>query len=67
MTKDGYILEVHRIPYGVKGIGALKNMTKPPVLVEHGGAQSSVDWVLNPKTENCLGGSGFIKFHLEKI
>lgn len=43
MTSDGYILALHRIPYGKKS-GAADN--KPVVLIMHGILQSSADWII---------------------
>ncbi|KAF2893236.1 hypothetical protein ILUMI_12940 [Ignelater luminosus] len=50
-TKDGYILEVHRIPHGRNTIG---NDTRPPVLLVAGYFCGSADWV-NFGPENSLG------------
>lgn len=41
-TEDGYILEMHRIPYGIKS--NWKN-SRPPVIIVHGILSSSADWV----------------------
>ncbi|GLV35376.1 uncharacterized protein CBL_01474 [Carabus blaptoides fortunei] len=44
-SADGYILELHRIPYGVApGAGPKEN--KPVVLVQHGLLSSSADWII---------------------
>lgn len=40
-TQDGYLLELHRIPYGIKN----KNDSRPVVLMMHGILCSSADWV----------------------
>jgi len=42
-TKDGYLLEIHRIPYG-KNTKQFKNF---PVLLQHGVVASSADWIIN--------------------
>lgn len=42
-TQDGYILTLHRIPYGLKCSAA---NSKGPVLVQHGILCSSFDWVV---------------------
>lgn len=42
-TPDGYILELHRIPYGKKS-GPAEN--KPVAFVQHGILASSADWVI---------------------
>ncbi|KAF2887743.1 hypothetical protein ILUMI_18430 [Ignelater luminosus] len=52
LTDDGYILEIHRIPYG-RNI-SIKDETRPPVLLLPGLFCSSVDWV-NVGTEKSLG------------
>jgi hypothetical protein len=50
-TKDGYILEVHRI---MSKISTPNNKTKPAVLLQHGLLSSSLDWLITgPK--NALG------------
>ncbi|XP_065225608.1 gastric triacylglycerol lipase-like [Planococcus citri] len=43
-TTDGYILELHRIPYGKAGPG---NKKKVPVFLHHGLLGSSMHWVIN--------------------
>jgi len=45
VTEDGYILNMHRIPWGKHGNTA---DVKPPVLLQHGLMCSSEDWVINP-------------------
>lgn len=42
-TEDGYLLEMHRIPYGKKGP---KYGKKEPVFLQHGVFGSSADWVV---------------------
>uniref|UniRef100_A0A8D8UDK4 Gastric triacylglycerol lipase n=1 Tax=Cacopsylla melanoneura TaxID=428564 RepID=A0A8D8UDK4_9HEMI len=42
-TEDGYLLELHRIPYGRRGI---KYGKKEPVFLQHGVLGSSSDWVI---------------------
>ncbi|XP_053594558.1 uncharacterized protein LOC103571606 [Microplitis demolitor] len=49
VTEDGYILEMHRIPYGrFENRRVLKSsrFNRSPVLLQHGLAGSSADWVL---------------------
>ncbi|KAF2888079.1 hypothetical protein ILUMI_18094, partial [Ignelater luminosus] len=41
-TKDGYILEMHRIPYGKDG----PSENRPAVYLQHGLLCSSADWVI---------------------
>ena len=45
ITEDGYILKLHRIPYGKK-YGMKEGDRRPAVLVQHGILSSSADWVL---------------------
>ena len=45
VTEDGYILKVHRIPYGKKS-SLREGDSRPAVLVQHGILSSSADWVL---------------------
>ena len=53
VTKDGYILELHRIPNSPYNKDSQRNY-KRPVLLQHGLAGSSADWIiLGPK--NSLG------------
>lgn len=42
-TKDGYLLEIHRIPHG-KNKQKFRNF---PVLLQHGVVASSADWIIN--------------------
>ena len=44
-TEDGYILRLHRIPYGRKS-DKREGERRPAVLVQHGILSSSADWVL---------------------
>ncbi|KAK6040194.1 ab-hydrolase associated lipase region [Cooperia oncophora] len=45
VTQDGYILELHRIPYGKAG--PTSNTSRPVVFLQHGLESSSSDWVVN--------------------
>lgn len=51
-NNDGYILELHRIPHGVKSPQSDK--PKPPVLLVHGFLDSSNGWIVLG-SENSLG------------
>ena len=53
VTEDGYILEVHRIPYGVNP-ASRTNRTKRPVFLQHGLFDSDADWIINP-SDKALG------------
>lgn len=44
VTKDGYILKVHRIPHGKDKRG--RNNSRPTVFLMHGLLSSSADWVV---------------------
>jgi len=44
-TTDGYILLVHRIPYGKNGRG--NGAARKPVLLQHGLVDSSFTWIFN--------------------
>ncbi|XP_034948972.1 uncharacterized protein [Chelonus insularis] len=47
VTDDGYILELHRIPHGKYHYGDEQKFNrKTPVLLQHGLAGSSADWIL---------------------
>lgn len=56
-TPDGYILEMHRIPFGVKQ----STGPKTPVLVQHGILCSSADYVINFPYQS-LGLLNFLTF-----
>jgi hypothetical protein len=43
-TVDGYILTMHRIPYGK---GGARRADRPPILLQHGVLSSSADWVVS--------------------
>ncbi|CAL8088834.1 unnamed protein product [Orchesella dallaii] len=45
-TKDGYILELHRIPFGTKS-GSGPKPGKDVVYLQHGFLASSADWIMN--------------------
>jgi pimeloyl-ACP methyl ester carboxylesterase len=45
-TEDGYALQLHRIPHGQDEKEKVKFKIKTPILLVHGLAGSSADWVL---------------------
>uniref|UniRef100_A0A1I8ALA3 Abhydro_lipase domain-containing protein n=1 Tax=Steinernema glaseri TaxID=37863 RepID=A0A1I8ALA3_9BILA len=45
-TEDGYVIELHHIPYGKSGPPA-RNETRPVVFLQHGLDCSSSNWVVN--------------------
>jgi len=53
VTQDGYVLELHRIPYGIKpganhsSNSSQSNKGKPVVFLQHGLVQSSSTWIIN--------------------
>jgi len=59
-TKDGYILELHRIPYGRKSEPA---ENKPVVFLQHGFIASSADWIMNT-VDKALGK---LKNHIQEL
>ena len=52
-TPDGYILEMHRIPYGKRG-NASSTKDRPTVYLQHCFLCSSSDWIMNTP-DNALG------------
>lgn len=46
LTEDGYVLQLHRIPRGRNDEQEVKSKIKTPILLMHGLAGSSADWVL---------------------
>ncbi|KAK0427115.1 hypothetical protein QR680_010069 [Steinernema hermaphroditum] len=49
-TEDGYVLELHRIPFGKAGP---TNGTRPVVFMQHGLECSSTNWVANLPNESA--------------
>ncbi|XP_033231536.1 lipase 3-like, partial [Belonocnema kinseyi] len=45
-TEDGYILQLHNIPFGRNVLKGSPKNNKPVVLVMHGNLGSSADWVV---------------------
>ncbi|XP_065054699.1 lysosomal acid lipase/cholesteryl ester hydrolase-like isoform X2 [Rhopilema esculentum] len=59
-TKDGYILGIHRIPYGRNDKGL--NESRPVAYLQHGLLCSSADWIVNLRNESLgflLADAGF--------
>ncbi|KAK4007766.1 gastric triacylglycerol lipase [Daphnia magna] len=52
LTEDGYLLGIHRIPYGRTAISRQKG-PKRPVFLQHGLLNSDADWLINP-TDRAL-------------
>ncbi|XP_025261798.1 lipase 3 isoform X2 [Camponotus floridanus] len=46
LTKDGYVLQLHRIPRGRDDKQEARSKIRTPILLVHGLAGSSADWVL---------------------
>ncbi|KAL7073127.1 hypothetical protein ACQ4LE_006991 [Meloidogyne hapla] len=46
ITKDGYILEMHRIPFG-RNFNRINIKPKPVTFLQHGLLASSADWITN--------------------
>ena len=53
ITDDGYILGMHRIPFGQNG-SYNDGVTRPPVFLAHGVTSSSSQWVFGPP-QKALG------------
>lgn len=53
VTKDGYILKLHRIPHG-RGENGSHAERKPVVFLQHGLLCSSADWLMNT-VDKALG------------
>ena len=65
VTDEGYILELHRIPYSHK---SPRRADKKPVFLLHGLTGSDIVWIMNP-TNKALGKLSFkfIYFAKESI
>lgn len=48
VTEDGYILEIHRIPYNPESDERFLN-NRPAVILQHGLVCSSADWLIAGK------------------
>jgi hypothetical protein len=46
-TEDGYILQLHRIPYGIAPGAGPNEGSKIPVIIQHGLLCSSACWVIS--------------------
>ncbi|XP_071056613.1 lipase 3-like [Onthophagus taurus] len=42
-TEDGYLIEMHRIPYGIK---STNRSNRPPVLIAHGSGGTSAEFIM---------------------
>lgn len=61
-TKDGFLLGVQRIPYGIRDRGTVKVGSRPPVFLQHGLFQGGDTWFLNSREQSLgfiLADSGF--------
>ncbi|KAL3082867.1 hypothetical protein niasHS_010669 [Heterodera schachtii] len=63
-TEDGYVLQLHRIPYGRSGNGhsAVPSSPRPVFFLQHGLIASSADWVTNLPSQSLafiLADAGF--------
>ncbi|KAJ4729441.1 Lipase [Melia azedarach] len=59
-TKDGYILNLQRIPQG--RVASTETKNKPPALIQHGVLVDGMTWLLNPPEQNLpliLADQGF--------
>ena len=65
VTKDGYALQLHRIPRG-QDEEETKFRIKTPILLVHGLGGSSADWVLMGPGKS-LGGSLFIFIVMKNV
>ncbi|CAG0896314.1 unnamed protein product [Darwinula stevensoni] len=64
-TADGYIIDMHRIPYGLNGPGEGPRI---PVMLQHGLLCSSADWVVTGP-ERAFGKSSFLDdgYHFREL
>ena len=60
VTEDGYILELHRIPFGRNGISANRSR---PIFLQHGLMWNNFAWIMNP-SNNSLGEMQVFDFEL---
>lgn len=51
-SDDGYILEMHRIPYGKVSFNSNTTITRPIIFLQHGLLASSADWVMNKPSQS---------------
>ena len=58
ITQDGYVLELHRIPYGKNRAADSTNLRGKPVLIQHGFIGSSADFLIGP-SDRALGNDQF--------
>jgi len=61
-TKDGFLLGLQRIPYGIRDRGIVKVGSRPPVFLQHGLFQGGDTWFQNSREQSLgfiLADSGF--------
>ena len=63
-TEDGYILEMHRMPFG-KRSPLEPGVTRPVVYMQHGLLASSADWVMGYDTKSLGNYSIIFRFFLK--
>uniref|UniRef100_A0AAF5PUL0 Lipase n=1 Tax=Wuchereria bancrofti TaxID=6293 RepID=A0AAF5PUL0_WUCBA len=64
-TSDGYILDLHRIPFGKNGY-SISRKYRPAIFLQHGLLGSSADWVENYPNESFENDS-FWKFSWDEM
>ncbi|KAK6107582.1 alpha/beta-hydrolase lipase region family protein [Brugia pahangi] len=68
-TSDGYILDLHRIPFGKNGY-SISRKYRPAIFLQHGLLGSSADWVENYPNEsfgNYIKNDSFWKFSWDEM
>ncbi|VDM19956.1 unnamed protein product, partial [Wuchereria bancrofti] len=62
-TSDGYILDLHRIPFGKNGY-SISRKYRPAIFLQHGLLGSSADWVENYPNESF---GNYIKIYWDEM